>query len=110
MRIARVDVFGYDLTYVHGHYVMSGGRVVESLPSTVVRVTTESGTEGFGEVCPLGPAYLPSHADGVRAALSVLVPAVVVTFSRTVVPRAAKAAASISPAKGLVLGIRRGPR
>ena len=59
MRIERVDVYGYDLSYVHGRYVMSGGRVIETLPSTVVRVTTEDGVEGFGEVCPLGPAYLP---------------------------------------------------
>jgi len=77
MKIARVDVYGYDLTYVHGSYVMSGGRVIQTLPSTVVRVTTEDGIEGFGEVCPLGPAYLPSHGEGVRAALRVIVPAVV---------------------------------
>ena len=76
MTITRVDVFGYDLTYVHGRYVMSGGRVVETLPSTVVRVTTSDGIEGFGEVCPLGPAYLPAHAGGARAALQELAPAV----------------------------------
>lgn len=76
MRIARVDVYGYDLSYVHGRYVMSGGRVIETLPSTVVRVTTSSGVEGFGEVCPLGPAYLPSHGAGARAALGELAPAV----------------------------------
>ncbi len=77
MTITRVDVFGYDLTYVHGRYVMSGGRVIERLPSTVVRVTTSDGIEGFGEVCPLGPAYLPAHAGGARAALHELAPAVV---------------------------------
>ncbi|MFL5962250.1 MAG: mandelate racemase/muconate lactonizing enzyme family protein [Gaiellaceae bacterium] len=77
MTITRVDVFGYDLTYVHGRYVMSGGRVIETLPSTVVRVTTSDGVEGFGEVCPLGPAYLPAHAGGARAALQELAPAVV---------------------------------
>ena len=76
MTITRVDVFGYDLTYVHGRYVMSGGRVIETLPSTVVRVTTSDGVEGFGEVCPLGPAYLPAHAGGARAALHELAPAV----------------------------------
>jgi L-alanine-DL-glutamate epimerase-like enolase superfamily enzyme len=76
MTITRVDVFGYDLTYVHGRYVMSGGRVIETLPSTVVRVTTGDGVEGFGEVCPLGPAYLPAHAAGARAALHELAPAV----------------------------------
>lgn len=69
MKLARVDVFGYDLSYVHGRYVMSGNRVIETLASTVVRVTTEDGVEGFGEVCPLGPAYLPAHAEGARAAL-----------------------------------------
>jgi L-alanine-DL-glutamate epimerase-like enolase superfamily enzyme len=77
MRIVRVDVYGYDLSYVHGRYVMSGGRVIETLPSTVVRVTTEDGVEGFGEVCPLGPAYLPAHGAGARAALGELAPAVV---------------------------------
>jgi cis-L-3-hydroxyproline dehydratase len=76
VKIARVDVFGYDLTYVHGRYVMSGGRVIETLASTVVRVTTDDGVEGFGEVCPLGPAYLPAHAAGARAALQEMAPAV----------------------------------
>jgi cis-L-3-hydroxyproline dehydratase len=77
LRIAKVDVYGYDLTYVYGSYTMSGGRVIERLPSTVVRVTTAEGIEGFGEVCPLGPAYLASHGEGARAALRLLAPAVV---------------------------------
>ncbi|MDQ3161717.1 MAG: mandelate racemase, partial [Actinomycetota bacterium] len=77
MKIAAVDVFGYDLTYIHGRYVMSGGRVIEDLPSTVVRIRTDDGIEGFGEVCPLGPAYLPSHGEGVQAALPRLANAVV---------------------------------
>jgi L-alanine-DL-glutamate epimerase-like enolase superfamily enzyme len=76
MTISRVDVFGYDLSYVHGRYVMSGNRVIETLPSTVVRVTTGDGVEGFGEVCPLGPAYLPAHGGGARAALHELAPSV----------------------------------
>jgi len=77
MHIARVDVFDYTLTYVHGQYVMSGGRVIASLPSTIVRVTTDSGIAGWGEVCPLGTTYLASHAGGARAALALLAPAVV---------------------------------
>ena len=77
MRISRVDVFGYDLNYVHGEYVMSGGRVIGRLESTVVRVTTDEGLAGWGEVCPLGPTYLPAHAGGARAALRELAPAVV---------------------------------
>jgi L-alanine-DL-glutamate epimerase-like enolase superfamily enzyme len=75
--IERIDVFGYDLTYVHGDYVMSSGRIVNRLPSTVVRVTTSDGTTGFGEVCPLGTTYLPAHAEGARAALREVAPGVV---------------------------------
>jgi L-alanine-DL-glutamate epimerase-like enolase superfamily enzyme len=75
--IARVDVFGYELTYVHGAYVMSGGRVITRLDSTLVRVTADDGRAGWGEVCPLGPAYLPAHADGARAALRELAPALI---------------------------------
>lgn len=75
-RIERVDVFGYDLTYRHGDYVMSGGRVVNRLASTVVRVTTADGTTGFGEVCPLGTTYLPAHAEGARAAIREIAPGV----------------------------------
>lgn len=74
--IERVTVFGYELTYAHGDYVMSSGRVVNRLASTIVRVTTADGAEGFGEVCPLGTTYLPAHAEGARAALRVLAPAV----------------------------------
>ncbi|HLW59531.1 MAG TPA: mandelate racemase/muconate lactonizing enzyme family protein [bacterium] len=77
MRITRVDVFGYDLHYVHGRYVMSAGRAVDALPSTVVRVATDNGLNGWGEVCPLGPTYLPAFAAGARAALRELAPAVI---------------------------------
>jgi L-alanine-DL-glutamate epimerase-like enolase superfamily enzyme len=75
VQIARVDVYCYDLSYVHGTYVMSGGREIVSLPSTVVRITADDGTEGFGETCPLGPVYLPAHGAGARAALGELGPA-----------------------------------
>ena len=34
--------------------------------STVVRVETDAGIVGHGEVCPLGPFYLPAYAEGVR--------------------------------------------
>ncbi|TVR69610.1 MAG: mandelate racemase [Sphaerobacteraceae bacterium] len=69
MQINRVDAFGLDLRYAHGEYVMSDGRRSSSLPSTLVRITTDDGLTGWGEVCPLGTTYLPSHAEGARAAL-----------------------------------------
>jgi L-alanine-DL-glutamate epimerase-like enolase superfamily enzyme len=72
--IRRVDVYTYDLRYAHGRYVMSGGREITTLVSTVVRVTTEDGVTGYGEACPLGPAYLPGFAGGVMATLRELAP------------------------------------
>jgi L-alanine-DL-glutamate epimerase-like enolase superfamily enzyme len=75
MKITRVDVHHYDLRYAHGEYVMSGGRSVASLPSTVVRIETEDGVAGHGETCPLGATYLPASAATARAALGELAPA-----------------------------------
>jgi L-alanine-DL-glutamate epimerase-like enolase superfamily enzyme len=75
--IERIDVYGYDLTYAHGDYVMSSGRIVNRLPSTVVRITTRAGAHGFGEVCPLGSTYLPAFGEGARVALRELVPALI---------------------------------
>ena len=46
----------------------TGGRVIDTLASTVVRVITADGAVGYGEACPLGATYLPAHAAGVRAA------------------------------------------
>ncbi|MDR7415405.1 MAG: mandelate racemase/muconate lactonizing enzyme family protein [Armatimonadota bacterium] len=77
MRIVRIEVYGYELTYRHGTYGMSGGRVVRTLPSTVVRILTDEGLEGWGEVCPLGSTYLPAFAEGARAALRELLPPLV---------------------------------
>ena len=73
--IERIDVFGYELTYAHGEYVMSSGRTVNRLASTVVRVTTAGGVTGYGETCPLGSTYLPAFGDAARAALRELTPA-----------------------------------
>ena len=77
MKIQTIEVYGYDLSYRHGSYVMSGNQVVESLPSTVVRVIADNGVEGWGEVCPLGPLYLASHGEGARAALGQIAPALI---------------------------------
>ena len=37
-------------------------------------VSTDAGLVGFGEVCPLGPAYLPAFAEGARAAMARIAP------------------------------------
>ena len=77
MKIARIDVYNFELTYIHGVYRMSGGRDITSLPSTLVRVTSDDGHNGWGEVCPLGTTYLPAHAEGARAALRLMAPSLI---------------------------------
>ena len=39
-------------------------EVSDVFDSTIVRVETDSGLAGYGEVCPLGPFYLPAYAEG----------------------------------------------
>ncbi len=74
MRITGVTAWQVDLPLREGNYKWSGGKSVAVFDSTVVRVETDTGVEGFGEVCPLGPAYLPAYAGGVRAGLKELAP------------------------------------
>jgi cis-L-3-hydroxyproline dehydratase len=69
MKIVAIEAYGYELGYRYGTYVMSGGRVVNSLTSTVVRVITDEGIDGWAETCPLGNTYLAAHARGALAAL-----------------------------------------
>lgn len=74
MKITAVDCFGYELHYAHGEYVMSGNRAATAEIGTLVRLTTDEGIEGWGEITPLGDLYLPTHWAEVRAALRTLAP------------------------------------
>lgn len=76
--IERMEIYSYRLSYAHGAYVMSEGRTVTSLVSTVVMLrTADEAISGYGEVCPLGATYLPASATGAQSALKELAPAVV---------------------------------
>ena len=74
MKITRISVYQVDLPLHEGSYKWSGGKSVEVFDSTVVRIETDARLQGYGEVCPLGPVYLPSYARGVRAGLEELAP------------------------------------
>lgn len=74
MRITEIQVYRVDLPLKEGQYNWSGGKSVAVFDSTIVRVGTDAGLVGYGESCPLGPVYLPSHAGGVRAGLAELAP------------------------------------
>src|SRR6266850_1814309 len=74
MKIARIVAYRVELPLHEITYKWSGGKSVTVFDSTIVRVETDSGLAGHGEVCPLGPFYLPAYADGVRAGLRELGP------------------------------------
>lgn len=57
-----------------GSYKWSGGNSVEVFDSTVVAVETDAGITGYGEVCPLGPAYLAAYAAGARTGIAEVAP------------------------------------
>src|SRR5262249_54106412 len=58
MKISRITAWQVDLPLHEGAYKWSGGKSVTVFDSTVIAVETDSGLTGWGEVCPLGPAYL----------------------------------------------------
>src|SRR5439155_11741536 len=74
MKITRITAYRVELPLHEGSYKWSGGKSVAVFDSTVVQVETDAGLTGYGEVCPLGPFYLPAYANGVRAGLAELGP------------------------------------
>ena len=75
MKLARIDVFRLDIPlekpkrYPH--------RTYKALDDTIVRLETECGLVGWGEVCPIGSTYQPEHALGVRAAIEEMAPGLI---------------------------------
>jgi L-alanine-DL-glutamate epimerase-like enolase superfamily enzyme len=74
MRIQRISAYQVDLPLHEGSYKWSGGKSVDVFDCTMVRVETDSGHVGWGEVCPLGSFYLPAYAAGARTGIAELAP------------------------------------
>ncbi len=74
MKIKRISCYQVDLPLHEGSYKWSGGKSVSVFDSTIVQVETDTGIVGHGEVCPLGPFYLPAYGAGVRAGVKELAP------------------------------------
>ena len=72
MKIRTIRVYQVDLPLVEGRYSWSEGKYVEVFDSTVVELLTDDGRSGYGEVCPLGPFYLPAFGPGARAGIGEL--------------------------------------
>jgi L-alanine-DL-glutamate epimerase-like enolase superfamily enzyme len=66
-RIAEITMWKVPLTS-HVTYSMAAGKECATVDSIIVRLTTDTGLEGWGEICPI-PHYLPAYADGVAPAI-----------------------------------------
>ena len=75
MKITAVKAWQVDLPLKEGRYSWSNGNFVEVFDATVVAVETDAGVTGYAEACPLGSAYLPAYASGVRSGLGEIAPA-----------------------------------
>ena len=74
MKIKKIRVFQVDLPLKEGRYSWSDGKYVDVFDSTVVEIETDDGMLGHGEVCPLGPFYLPAFGPGARVGIAELAP------------------------------------
>lgn len=74
MKITGITFWQVDLPLREGRYSWSNGNFVDVFDSTVVAIETDAGITGYAECCPLGSAYLPSYALGVRSGLMELGP------------------------------------
>ena len=77
MKITRISVYQVDLPLKEGNYNWSGGKSVTVFDSTIVGIETDEGITGWGEVCPLGPYYLPAFGQGARAGIFELEPVLI---------------------------------
>jgi len=74
MKITAINVYQVDLPLNEGRYSWSNGNYIDVFDSTVVELLTDDGLTGYAECCPLGSAYLPSYALGVRSGIQELAP------------------------------------
>ena len=72
MRIVRISLWRLPLTS-HTAYHMSDGKTCDTVDTVVVRLDTDEGLSGWGEICPI-PHYLPAYAGGVIPAIEELAP------------------------------------
>ncbi|NOD98756.1 mandelate racemase [Ruegeria sp. HKCCD6228] len=72
MRIDKITLWSVDLTS-HETYHMAGGKTCATETSHILRLETDTGLTGWGEVCPI-PHYLPAYANGVPGAIAEMGP------------------------------------
>ena len=75
MKITRAAVHIVPLTS-HAAYHMGGGKTCDTVDTVVLRLDTDDGLTGWGEVCPI-PHYLSAYARGVAPAIEELAPVLI---------------------------------
>ena len=74
MNITSLTLWHLPLTS-HIAYNMSDGKICDTVTSCILRLESDTGLTGWGEVCPI-PHYLPAYANGVAPALTELAPVI----------------------------------
>ena len=72
MKITGVTVWRAPLTSATPYYMASGKSCV-TVNTIIVRLDTDEGVSGWGEVCPI-PHYLPAYESGVPPAIEEMAP------------------------------------
>lgn len=75
MRINSITLWKVPLSS-HQTYYMAAGKKCATVETVVLRIATDTGLEGWGEVCPI-PHYLPAFADGVVPVIAELAPVLI---------------------------------
>lgn len=76
MQIREISAYRQWQPFRDGTYTCSGGRSAEGFDSLIVRIDTDAGVTGWGEMAPLGAFYDPSFAAAARAGFAELAPIV----------------------------------
>ncbi len=73
LKIKEIHLYQHDLPVKNGPYTMANAQVW-SLKTTLIKMVADNGLIGWGETCPVGSTYAPSHAGGALAALVEMAP------------------------------------
>lgn len=71
-RLRQLACYEVDIPPQKDTYVMSHGRELTAFPTTVVKITADDGTVGYGEACTLGSDYMDGHPGSARATIKLL--------------------------------------
>ena len=72
MKIKRINLWHQPLSS-HTDYHMAAGKSCTTVETVIVRIDSDTGLSGWGEVCPI-PHYLPAYARGVAPAIAEMAP------------------------------------